>query len=49
MKKTFKCPHIEIEVFGCDQEVYCKQCKSLIFSVEETERQERIINKNKQK
>ena len=36
--KHFKCSHNEIKA-DC-KEVYCRHCKSLIFSVEETKRRE---------
>lgn len=46
--KTFKCPHNEIKA-DCE-EVYCRQCNSLIFSIEETKRREiklsRLITNN---
>ena len=44
MKHTFSCPHMKIELFGRNQEVYCRKCKSLIFSEEETKRREMKLN-----
>ncbi len=44
MKHTYKCPHEEFEVYGSHQRVYCRQCKSIVFSVEETKRQEKELN-----
>ncbi len=49
MKRTFICPHEEFEVLGCGQQVYCRQCKSIIFSEEETHREEMQLNRDKQK
>lgn len=40
--KTFKCPHNEFQAIG--EEAYCRQCKCLIFSVEETKRREMKLN-----
>lgn len=48
MKRTYKCPHEEFTVNGSDQQVYCRQCKSLIYSVEETTKQEMSLNYDKQ-
>lgn len=36
--RSFKCPHNEFQAIG--DEIYCRKCKSLIFSVEETTRRE---------
>ncbi|RLG09562.1 hypothetical protein DRN73_09695 [Candidatus Pacearchaeota archaeon] len=41
--KHFKCPHNELQA-NCE-EVYCRKCKSLIFSIEETKRREMKLNK----
>lgn len=49
MKRTFTCPHEELEVFIGDPKVYCRQCKSIIFSEEETHTKEMQLNKDKQK
>ena len=40
---NFKCPHNEFQAIG--DEAYCRQCKSLIFSVEETKRREMKLAK----
>lgn len=40
--KTFKCPHNEFQAIG--DEAYCRQCRSLIFSIEETKIREMKLN-----
>jgi len=45
MKKTYKCPHNTIEVYGNNIEVYCKECKCLITPWELIEREEMKLNK----
>jgi Zn finger protein HypA/HybF involved in hydrogenase expression len=45
MKHIYKCQHISFEVYGNEQEVYCRRCKSFIFSIEETEKLELRIAK----
>lgn len=37
---------MEMEIFGYTQEVYCRLCKSFLFSLEEIEREEMKLNKN---
>lgn len=50
MKETYKCPHGTSEaLIGSDHECYCNQCKSIIYSEEETIKQEMSLNKDKQK
>lgn len=50
MTQTFTCPHGTTEVLnGSDNEYYCRECKSLIFTKEETTRQERELVIFKQK
>lgn len=36
--QTFICPHSELHAL-C-KEIYCRQCRSLIFSIEETKKRE---------
>jgi len=45
MKKTYKCPHNTIEVYGKIVEVYCNQCKCLIIPWELIELEEMKLNK----
>jgi len=51
MKQSYKCPHEEFEVYGSNQEVYCRECKSLVYSdkdKKEIKKQEMSLNKDKQ-
>ena len=44
-KETFTCPHgTSYALIGSDHEYYCRECKSLIFSKEETEKEEVKLN-----
>jgi len=45
MKKTYKCPHNEFEVYGNCIEVYCRLCNSMLFSIERTNSEEFKIAK----
>jgi hypothetical protein len=45
--RTYICEHMKegIEISGCNQDVFCRQCKSFLFSQEEIERAEMKLNK----
>lgn len=50
MKQTFTCPHGTTEaLIGLEHEYYCRQCKSIVYSVQETKEQEMSLNYDKQK
>jgi len=36
-------------MYGCRQEVFCRLCKTFLFSLEEIEREEMKLNKNETK
>jgi len=41
--KHFKCPHNKFQ--SISDEAYCRECKSFIFSIEETTRREMKLNR----
>ena len=45
MKETYKCPHgISEALIGSEHECYCGQCKSIVYSVEETSKLVILLN-----
>jgi len=46
--RTYICEHMKegIEISGCNQDVFCRQCKSFLFSQEEIKREEMKLNKD---
>ena len=44
-KRTYECPHNHLEIYGCDQLIYCTFCKEFLFSNEEITQEEMKLNK----